>query len=161
MKAARPLAAVLAAASLVAGGWLVLEDGGREQLPDVGSTLLDGTTGTTGQLRGKVVLIHFRATDCAACVHEMPRLAATYEEFRARGYETLAVAMSHDKPHVVANYAQARKLPFFVAYDGGGAMARQLGSVLVNRRGEIVKRYVGEPDFVALGRLVDRLLAES
>ena len=34
-------------------------------------------------------------------------------------------------------------------------------SVLINKRGEIVKRYVGEPDFVALHQLVEKLLAES
>ena len=51
---------------------------------------------------------------------------------------------------------------------GDERMAKSFGnvqmtptSVLVNKHGEIVKRYVGEPDFVALGQLVDRLLAES
>jgi peroxiredoxin len=169
MQAARPLAAVLAAAALAVGGWLVFEGvGATQKLPDVGYTLLDGTRATTGQLHGKVVLINFWATDCTTCMHEMPQVAATYERFKARGYETLAVAMSYDKPDYVASYAQTRRLPFSVAYDRGGSVAKQLGnvqltptSVLVNRRGEIVKRYVGEPDFVALGRLVDKLLAES
>ena len=31
---------------------------------------------------------------------------------------------------------------------------------LVNRRGEIVKRYVGEPDFAELHRLIESLLAQ-
>ena len=31
----------------------------------------------------------------------------------------------------------------------------------MNTRGEIVKRYVGEPDFLALHKLVDQLLAET
>ena len=34
-------------------------------------------------------------------------------------------------------------------------------SVLVDKHGQIVKRFVGEPDFVALHKLVDQLLAES
>jgi len=165
----RPFAVALAAAALVVGGWLAFQGvGGTEELPDVGYTLLDGTKGTTSQLRGKVVLINFWATDCTTCMHEMPQVAATYEKFRARGYDTLAVAMSYDKPGYVTRYAETRKLPFPVAYDRDGRMAKSLGnaqltptSVRVNRRGEIVKRYVGEPDFVALGELVDRLLAEG
>jgi glutathione peroxidase-family protein len=32
---------------------------------------------------------------------------------------------------------------------------------LVNRRGEIVRRYVGEPDFAELHRLIEQLLADS
>ena len=34
-------------------------------------------------------------------------------------------------------------------------------TLLVNKRGEIVKRYVGEPDFAALHELVEKLLAEA
>jgi glutathione peroxidase-family protein len=32
---------------------------------------------------------------------------------------------------------------------------------LVNKRGEIVKRYVGEPDFGQLHQLIEKLLAET
>jgi hypothetical protein len=31
----------------------------------------------------------------------------------------------------------------------------------VNKKGEIVKRYVGEPDFAELDRLIEKLLAET
>jgi hypothetical protein len=31
----------------------------------------------------------------------------------------------------------------------------------VNKRGEIVKRFVGKPDFAELHQLIDRLLSES
>jgi protein-disulfide isomerase len=32
---------------------------------------------------------------------------------------------------------------------------------VVNKRGEIVKRYVGEPDFAELHKLIEQLLAEA
>ena len=32
---------------------------------------------------------------------------------------------------------------------------------LVNKKGQIVKRYIGEPDFAALHQLLDKLLSES
>ena len=93
---------------------------------------------------------------------------ATYEKFRSRGYQTVAVAMSYDPPAYVANFAESRKLPFAVAIDNTGEIARRFGdvqltptSMLINKRGEIVKRYVGAPDFAALHKLVDQLLAES
>ena len=136
--------------------------------PNVAYTLLDGSRSTVQQLRGKVVLVNFWATSCTTCVHEMPQIVATHEKFKARGFETLAVAMSYDPPAYVINFAQSRKLPFGVAIDNTGEIAKRFGevqltptSVLINRRGEIVKRFVGEPDFVALHQLVEKLLAEG
>jgi peroxiredoxin len=136
--------------------------------PQTRFTLLDGSSKTTADLQGKVALINFWATSCATCVAEMPMLVSTYEKFRGRGYETIAVAMSYDPPTYVVNFAQTRKLPFPVAIDNTGAVAQAWGDVkltpttfLVNKRGEIVKRYVGKPDFAELQRLIDQLLAES
>jgi peroxiredoxin len=136
--------------------------------PQSSFTLLDGSARTTADLKGKVALINFWATSCTTCVAEMPMLVATYEKFRGRGYETIAVAMSYDPPTYVVNFAQTRKLPFPVAIDNTGAVAKAWGDVnvtpttfLVNKRGEIVKRLVGKPDFAELNQLIDRLLSES
>ena len=98
----------------------------------------------------------------------MPELVATYNKFKGRGYETLAVAMSYDPPSYVVNFAQTRQLPFKVAIDNTGSLARDWGDVkltpttfLVNKRGEIVKRFVGTPNFVELHQLIEKLLAET
>ncbi|HEX3140359.1 MAG TPA: TlpA disulfide reductase family protein [Rhizobacter sp.] len=136
--------------------------------PDVAFTRLDGSAGHLAQLKGKVVLVNFWATSCVTCVKEMPQMVATHQKFAGRGYETLAVAMSYDPPVSVVSFTQSRKLPFTVVIDNTGAVARSFGdvavtptSVLINKRGEIVKRYVGEPDFAALHKLVEELLAEA
>jgi peroxiredoxin len=160
--------AIVALAAAV-GGYLVYESLAiAAPAPTIGYTLLDGRQTTTAQWRGKVVLVNFWSTDCAACVHEMPHIAATHEKYKARGYDTLAVAMSYDPPASVIDYAETRRLPFGVAIDNTGAIAKSFGqveltptSVLINKRGEIVKRYVGIPDFVALHALVEKLLAET
>jgi peroxiredoxin len=142
--------------------------GRREQAPDFSYTLLDGSPGRSQALRGKVLLVNFWATTCAACVQEMPQIVATHRSFQPRGFDTLAVAMSHDPPAYVAHFAESRRLPFGVVIDNTGAIARAWGDVqitptsfLVDRRGAIVKRYVGAPDFVALHGLVEQLLAEA
>jgi len=136
--------------------------------PDVSYTLLDGSQSTTRGLRGKVVLVNFWATDCTICVHEMPQIAATHEKFKARGLETLAVAMSYDPPAQVIRFAESRKLPFGVVIDNTGSFAKGFDqvqvtptTVLINRHGDIVRRFVGEPDFAALNALVEKLLVES
>jgi thiol-disulfide isomerase/thioredoxin len=130
--------------------------------------LLDGSKKSTEDLKGKVTLVNFWATSCVTCVGEMPKVIATYDKYKDRGYDTLAVAMSYDPPSYVVNYAETRKLPFKVAIYNTGAVAKAWGDVqltpttyLVNKHGEIVKRYVGEPDFAELQQLIEKLLAQA
>jgi peroxiredoxin len=98
----------------------------------------------------------------------MPELVATHQKYHARGFDTLAVAMSYDPPSYVVNFVETRKLPFQVALDNTGAIAKAWGDVqltpttyLVNKRGEIVKTYVGAPNFGELHRLIEQLLAQT
>ena len=169
LKPARYAAAAIVTLALGVGSyWAFGGLRGGTPAPNVGYTLLDGSKSSIEQLRGKVVLVNFWATDCTTCVREMPQIAATHEKFKARGYDTLAVAMSFDPPAYVINFAETRKLPFGVAIDNTGEIAKRFGqvqvtptSVLINKRGEIVKRYVGEPDFATLHQLVEKLLAET
>jgi peroxiredoxin len=165
---------VIAATSLLAwmgatlsGGMLAACSGSRPA-PDVRYTLLDGRQASLSALRGHVVLVNFWATDCAPCVAEMPRLAATWRKYSPRGFDTLAVSMSYDPPFAVADFAESRKLPFGVVIDNTGEIAHRFDdvrltptSVLINKRGEIVQRWVGTPDFKALDAHIEELLAEA
>ncbi|MFZ4551268.1 MAG: TlpA disulfide reductase family protein [Aquabacterium sp.] len=135
------------------------------QMPDVPYVQLDGSVHRTTDLKGKVLIVNFWATSCATCVKEMPDLVATHQKFQAQGLETLAVAMSYDSPEYVAQFKQSRQLPFKVAFDRDGGVSKAFGDIqmtpttfVVNRRGEIVKRFVGEPDFAALHKLLAELL---
>ena len=169
MKTARFALAAIVTLAVGVGGYLAFQSvGAKDMAPNVGYTLLDGKQSTTDQQRGKVLLVNFWATSCTTCVHEMPQIVATHEKFKSRGFDTLAVAMSYDPPAYVINFAETRKLPFGVAIDNTGAIAKSFGqvqltptSVLIDKHGQIVKRYVGEPDFAALHQLVEKLLAES
>jgi len=136
--------------------------------PPATFTLLDGSRQTTEDLRGKVTLVNFWATSCTTCVAEMPQLMTTYDKFKARGFDTVAVAMHYDPPSYVVHFAQTRQLPFKVALDHTGEVARAWGDVqltpttfVLNRRGEIVKSYVGAPDFDQLHQLIERLLEQT
>jgi peroxiredoxin len=156
----------IVAALAVVGGALVLQSG--QAAPLTNFVLLDGSTKSTTDLHGKVTLVNFWATSCVTCVAEMPMLISTFEKYKGQGYGTLAVAMSYDPPSYVVNFAQTRQLPFDVAIDNTGAVAKAWGDValtptsyLVNKRGEIVKRYVGEPNMAELHQLIESLLKAS
>lgn len=165
-QAGRALLAALAGVAVlgVAGvaGWKAFR---AEPAPAVTYALIDGSRVTQDELRGKVVLVNFWATSCVTCVKEMPALVDTYRKFRDRGFETVAVAMSYDRPDYVLNYASTRQLPFKVALDLQGQVAAGFGQVtltptsfLIDRDGRILKRWVGEPDLPSLHALIDAKL---
>ncbi len=163
----KALIGALAAVVLAVGAGVYLSTG-SQAAPASTFVLLDGSKRTTDDLKGRVTLVNFWATSCVTCVGEMPKIISTYDKYKGRGYDTLAVAMSYDPPSYVVNFAQTRKLPFQVAIDNTGAVAKAWGDVqltpttyIVNKRGEIVKRYVGEPDFAELHQLIEKLLAEA
>ena len=165
MKKTLYVAAIAVALAIGAGVYL---NTGVAAAPASTFVLLDGSRRSTDDLKGKVTLVNFWATSCVTCVGEMPKVIATYDKYKSQGYDTLAVAMSYDPPSYVVNFAETRKLPFKVAIDNTGAVAKAWGDVeltpttyIVNKRGQIVKRYVGEPDFAELHKLIEKLLAEA
>jgi len=163
----KTVGAVLVVALAAGGSWLFLRSA-AQPAPQSTFVLLDASTRTTQDLHGKVTLVNFWATSCTTCVAEMPELVATHQKYHAQGFDTLAVAMSYDPPSYVVNFVETRKLPFQVALDNTGAIAKAWGDVqltpttyLVNKRGEIVKTYVGAPNFNELHQLIEQLLAQT
>jgi len=128
--------------------------------------VLDGSSKTTADMKGKVWLVNFWATSCVTCVAEMPEIVGTYNKYKGRGYDTIAVSMAYDPPSFVMNFAQQRQLPFWVAIDNTGAIAHAWGDIaatptsfLIDQQGRIVKRIVGQPDFAQLHADIEKLLA--
>jgi peroxiredoxin len=138
----------------------------REAAPDVTFINLKGEKISSQSLRGKVVMVNFWATSCVTCIKEMPRMVETYNKYKDNGLEFVAVAMNYDPPNYVLNYAQTRNLPFDVALDSQGELAKSFGDVkltpttfVIDKKGNIIKRYVGEPEFGTLHQLLEKELA--
>lgn len=166
MKPARFIWAGFAVAAIALG--IHVFSPAAQPAPQVTFVSLQGEKITTADLRGKVVLVNFWATDCAVCIKEMPAITATYQKYRAQGFETIAVAMKYDPPNYVLNYVEKTALPFTVALDPLGELAKAFGDVrqtpttfVIDRHGGIVTRIVGEPDFVRLHALLEQKLAGS
>lgn len=134
--------------------------------PEVTYTSLTGEKITSQSLRGKVVMVNFWATSCTTCIAEMPHMVETYNKYKGQGLEFVAVAMSYDPPNYVLNYAETRKLPFTVALDTQGQLAKAFGDVkltpttfVIDKKGNVIKRYIGQPEFPALHQLLEKALA--
>ncbi|MER1967490.1 TlpA disulfide reductase family protein [Castellaniella sp. GW247-6E4] len=156
------LVAVAALAGIVL--WQVQGFGGQPA-PQVTFTDLHGQSVTTQDLRGKVVLVKFWATSCTTCIAQMPDTIRHYEKLSARGFDTIAVAMQYDPPNYVVNFAETRKLPFPVVIDATGELAKAFGdikltptAILIDKQGNIIKRYLGNYNEQAFMATVEKAL---
>jgi len=166
-KARNLIVAAVVAGAVALAGFALWWNTGRAA-PQVTFVSLQGKKIAIADLRGKVVLVNFWATDCAICIREMPQITATYEKYRDRGFETIAVAMKYDPPNYVLNYVEKNRLPFTVSLDPLGELAKAFGDVkltpttfIIDKRGNFVARIVGEPDFARLHALLEEKLGET
>ena len=164
MKLAKPL--LIAVAVLAIAGALVYALMEKPAAPAATFTTLEGKPVALNELRGKIVLVNFWATSCPGCVKEMPDLVETYKQYKDRGFEIVAVAMSYDPPNYVANFAKTHQLPFPVALDVNGEHARAFGNVqltptsfIIGKDGRIIEEKLGDLDFPKLKALLDKELS--
>lgn len=164
MKFAKPAALIVVALLVVAAlAYAMLS---KPDAPAVTFVTLDGRPIQLDSLRGKVVLVNFWATTCPGCIKEMPGMIETYNQYKAKGFEIIAVAMSYDPPSYVVNFTQTRQLPFPVALDVKGEFAQAFGNVqltptsfIIGKKGQILEQKLGELDFVKLKALLDKELS--
>ncbi|SNR88463.1 Peroxiredoxin [Methylobacillus rhizosphaerae] len=137
----------------------------KPQAPDISFVTLEGKTLPMSSLQGKMVLVNFWATDCPGCIAEMPGLIETYQQYKDKGFEVIAVAMSYDGIQQVTNYSQNNALPFPVAHDSQGEAARSFDDVrvtptsfIIDKQGRIIQKLIGELEFTALRKTLDQHL---
>jgi thiol-disulfide isomerase/thioredoxin len=175
------LAAVLMAASVAGGLWLIANREPPKSLPPppvvdaaqlsalYATALpdLEGRSQALAQWRGKVLVINYWATWCPPCIDEMPMLSALHARYAARGVQFVGIAV--DDGDKVREFS--RRTP--VAYPllvGGAASARitaGLGnavmampfSLVLDRDGRLRTAVLGRLDEGALSRLLDELTA--
>lgn len=140
----------------------------NDPAPNVALDLINGQQSTLQAYKGKVLFVNFWATSCSTCVKEMPGLSATQAKYEQQGYQTIAIAMQYDNPDYIKAFVTDRKLPFVVSWDKTGSAAKQFGEVqvtptsfLIDKQGNIIQKYMGEPDYAELHQKIEKALKES
>jgi len=116
--------------------------------PDFAIDILDGQSLRLAELRGKVVLLNFWGTWCGPCRREMPEFQKAYDEWRAQGFEILAIAYN-DSEAAMRNFRDEYGLSFSLALDVSGdinssyAIQTRPSSFLLDAEGIILARHFG------------------
>jgi thiol-disulfide isomerase/thioredoxin len=64
--------------------------------PAVAFRRADGTAGSLADVRGKYALVHFWASWCTPCKHQLPAVRRLHEQFAGRGLATLGLSVDED-----------------------------------------------------------------
>lgn len=146
-------------------GLLAWQLSNKPTAPDVTFSTIDGKQISMNELKGKVVLINFWATDCPGCIKEMPDLIKTYHEYKPKGLEVIAVAMHYDEATQILNYSKSQALPFPIMHDTKAEVSNRFGQVsltptafIYDKQGYLLQRTMGELDFKALQQLLNKEL---
>lgn len=151
---------ILTAAALTAAVyfWASYHPGGISEggaAPDFALADKEGTTVHLSDYRGKFVLVHFWATWCGTCRHEMPRFDALTQHFKDNP-DLVILGLSLDDTgrgngwKAVASFEKEQPLPFRVLMDTKGATADAYGTYalpetyLIGPTGLVLKKWIGE-----------------
>lgn len=166
MKRKDLIAGAIALLVVAALGFVWLGPGGVQKAPDVRMTTLKGEELQLSELRGQPVLLTFWATTCPGCLAEMPHLIELHHELAAKGLQIIGVAMSYDPPNQVATLVNKRQVPYHIALDVDGQVARAFGDVrltpttfLISPEGRIVRQKIGELDMDEVRPRIEQWLA--
>lgn len=139
----------------------------RQNAPDAEFVTITGERILLRELRGHPVLVTFWASDCRACLEEIPELVALYREFSERGFKLISVVMSYDIPSRVLSLARAKQLPYPIVLDPRGHFAETFNRVqlvpnsfLIAPDGHIVMHQLGRIDARNLRERVEQLFGE-
>ena len=132
------------------------ESMGGNVAPDVEFITLKGEHIRLSELRGHPVLVTFWASDCRACLEEMPDLAEIHQQFSKRGFKLISVAMAYDLPNRVAALAEDRQLPYSLALDPLGAIAAAFEQVSL-----VPNNFLIAPDGRIIQHTLGRIRAED
>ncbi len=111
----------------------------------------------------KITILNFWYPSCPGCVQEMPQLIAFHQQYsKLPNFQTIAISLNLNTESEVIDYTQKYKLPFIVSYDKDGSATKAYDVVLapttflIDEQGNIVRRYLGEPDWQELKTYIDK-----
>lgn len=127
-------------------------------------TAVDGSVVTSDAYRGKAMLITFFATWCPPCLQEIPALKELHAKFQRKGFAVVALSVDEGGAGAVARLVKNAEINYQVLMadskttrNFGGVVAIPT-SFLVNKNGQVVKKYPGFAPHGLLERDIESVL---
>ena len=135
--------------------------------PDPSLKSLDGQSRKLSTLRGKIVVVNFWATWCAPCQEELPRLAQIAQSYAGKSVEFVLISIDQPKDRAKIPAVLDRLHVAQQSWVGGDTDLMDRfglgdivpGTAVLDERGEVVARIMGEAREDDVRRAVDWLLA--
>lgn len=115
-------------------------------------SVFDGNVVKSDEFSGDVMLITFFATWCAPCVMEVPTFIELQNKYSDKGFSIVAISVDQAESSEVASFAKKNGINYPVLMATNSVLQAFGGvygiptSFMVNRKGEVVKRYTGYVD---------------
>lgn len=84
-----------------------------------------GGTTQLSDFKGKIVLVNFWATWCAACMEEMASMQNLYEELKKHDVEIVAISIDRWNEDRIVEYADKNNLSFHILHDPDQKVRKQ------------------------------------
>lgn len=147
---------------IIAGATFWLLNPSSAKMPDKSFVTIDGESMQLSDYVGKPLLVIFWATDCPGCIAEMPALAELHKNYA--DLSMLGIALPHDTPSQIKAMRDAKAVPYTLTWDADNSLSKAFGNVrvtpthfLIDAKGEIVMRKIGELDFQSLEAKLNRM----
>jgi cytochrome c biogenesis protein CcmG/thiol:disulfide interchange protein DsbE len=124
----------------------------------------DGKTVKLSDFKGKVRIVDFWATWCPPCRGEIPHFVALQKKYKKKGLEVIGLSVDRDGPDVVNKFAKEQGINYTSLMADDKAMSDYGGirgiptTFVIDRDGNIVKKYVGGQDEAAFEKDIKDLL---
>jgi peroxiredoxin len=148
------------------GGYTPPPVGGHMQMvPFKLTNLTDNTELDSKQLEGQVLVVTFFATWCPPCIQEIPTFIDLQDSYKEKGFSIVAFSMDQGSQEQVRDFIKKHGIHYPVL-PADDALAKGFGGVtgipvtfVVNRKGEIVKKYLGYIEHATLENEIKSLLS--
>ena len=125
-----------------------------EDAPAFSVTDIDGKPFVLSEHLGHPIVLHFWATWCEPCRHELPALGDAFRRLGDNDAKFIAISIDHDLPlEQIRAAAHAFNLPFPVAVASTGGISERYWALgipmtyFVDRRGRLTQRFRGSSDW--------------
>ena len=127
----------------------------------------ENTMVNSRQFKGKVLLVTFFATWCPPCIQEIPTLIELQNSYAAKGFSVIGMSVDEGGVPPVKRLIDRTGINYPVLM-ADNAVAKGFGGVtgipvtfLVNRKGELVKKYLGYIEHDVLEDEIKKLLGSQ